>query len=668
MRKFFLVIAAFVCATITSFAQVENPVVWQNSIKELDNKEYTLTMEAQIDPQYYIYGMEEYKNGPTGTSFTFTTTGDIELLGGVVPSQKATVKFDESFQMNIGKFKGNVQFVQKFKLNSDKPASIKVMVEWMSCTDETCTPPTDEEFTFDFNSDGKASVAAAKPAESNSEPVGEIRSGNENARSLWSVIVEAVLWGFAALLTPCVFPMVPMTVSFFMKGNKNKAKGRAMASFYGLSIVALYTLPIAAIILITFFVGGDAVTADIFNWLSTHWVPNLIFFLVFMTFAASFLGAFEIVLPSWLVNKSDEKADKGGFIGVFFMALTLVLVSFSCTGPIVGSILVQSTQGEIWQPIIAMLVFSSAFALPFTLFAFFPSLLKNLPKSGGWLNSVKVVLGFIELALGLKFLSVADQTYHWGLLDREVYLSLWIAIFSLLGLYFLGKIKFSHDSEAPYLKVKNLFFAIITYAFVIYLIPGMWGAPLKALSGYLPPVHTMDFDLTKNTAVAASSNIDTSIPKPKYSDFLHLPKGLNFGFFDYKEGTEYAKKVGKPVFLDFTGHGCVNCREMEANVLSDPRVIKILNEEFVLISLFVDDKLQLPENEWVVSAQGKTLKSLGRINAAFQVEKFGINAQPYYVLIDQNGEKLNTPFAYEKDVEKYIEFLKDGIAKYKANK
>ncbi len=656
-------IVAILLTVTSSFAQIENPVAWNKSLKDLGENQYEISLEADIDSGYYIYGMDDYKNGPTGTSFKFTIDGSAKLIGEVVSSSKPKVAFDDIFKMDIGKYSGIIVFTQKVELESNSPAQIKVLVEWMSCTAEACTPPTDEEFTFSFN--GGIKKAAPAVVESSS-PTGEVRSGNENARSIWSIAIEAVLWGFAALLTPCVFPMIPMTVSFFMKGSDNKAKGRAMASFYGISIIALYTIPIAAIIFITYFVGGDAVTADIFNWLATHWVPNVIFFLVFMVFAASFLGAFEIVMPSWLVNKSDEKADKGGFLGVFFMALTLVLVSFSCTGPIVGSILVQSTQGAIWQPIVTMLIFSSAFALPFTLFAFFPSLLKNLPKSGGWLNSVKVVLGFIELALGLKFLSVADQTYHWGLLDREVYLALWIAIFTLLGFYLLGKLKFSHDSETPYVKVKNLIFAIITFSFVIYLIPGMFGAPLRALSGYLPPVHTIDFDLTKSVAVS-SANVDTSIPKPKYSDKLHLPAGLNFGFFDYKEGMDYAKKVGKPVFLDFTGHGCVNCREIEANVISDPRVLKILNDEYVIISLYVDDKLELPESEWVVSAQNKTLKTIGRINAAFQVEKFKVNAQPYYVLLDNNEEMMNTPFAYEKDVEKYIGFLKEGVDKFKAS-
>ena len=661
MKKAFLIIAVMVMTAISSFAQIENPVAWEKSLKDLGQNQYEISLVANVDSGYYIYAMDNYENGPTGTSFKFTIEGDAELVGEVIPSQKAKVAFDDIFKMDIGKLSGTITFTQKVKLNSTNPAEITILAEWMSCTDEACTPPTDEEFTFSFNGGiQKAATTAVTP----SSPTGEVRSGNENARSLWSIAIEAILWGFAALLTPCVFPMIPMTVSFFMKGSDNKAKGRAMASFYGFSIVALYTIPIAAIIFITYFIGGDAVTADIFNWLATHWIPNVLFFLVFMVFAASFLGAFEIVMPSWLVNKSDEKADEGGFLGVFFMALTLVLVSFSCTGPIVGSILVQSTQGAIWQPIVTMFIFSTAFALPFTLFAFFPSLLKNLPKSGGWLNSVKVVLGFIELALGLKFLSVADQTYHWGLLDREIYLALWIAIFTLLGFYLLGKLRFAHDSETPYIKVKNLIFSIITFSFVIYLIPGMFGAPLKALSGYLPPVRTIDFNLNK-PAVITATNIDTSIPKPKYSDILHLPEGLSFGFFDYKEGMDYAKKVGKPVFLDFTGHGCVNCREIEANVISDPRILKILNEEYVIISLYVDDKLELPESEWVVSAQNKTLKSIGRINAAFQVEKFGVNAQPYYVLLDNNEDMMNTPFAYEKNIEKYIGFLQEGVTKFK---
>ncbi|MFI3322532.1 MAG: cytochrome c biogenesis protein CcdA [Rikenellaceae bacterium] len=651
--KIFLIAFLAFFATI-SFAQVEDPVYWSSKTEKVSDNIYKLIMSADIEDGWYIYGAEEYKGGPNGTAFTFDLKDGVSLKGELKPISEMKKGFDEIFQMEIGKFKGGKAVFEQL-VKAEGSATITALVEWQACNDMNCLPPNEYEFTFKVG-EGEA-VAASNEAKS-----GEAVVSNSVAQvpqqSLWATILEAILWGFAALLTPCVFPMVPMTVSFFMKSSESKAKGRLLASVYGLSIVALYTLPIAAIIAITYFVGGDAVTADIFNWLATHWLPNVLFFIIFIIFAISFFGAFEIVLPSWLVNKSDTKADKGGLIGTFFMALTLVLVSFSCTGPIVGSILVQSTQGEVWSPIITMFAFSAAFALPFTLFAFFPSMLKSLPKSGGWLNSVKVVLGFIELALGLKFLSVADQTYHWGLLDREVYIALWIVIFTMLGLYFLGKIRFAHDSEEPYLKVKKLFLAIITFSFVVYLIPGMFGAPLKALSGYLPPMHTHDFNLTSmRSATAAKSNDLGTI---KYGDVLHLPHDIP-GFFDYDDAVEYAKKVGKPLFLDFTGHGCVNCREMEANVWSDSRVLQILSEDYVVVALYVDDKMQLPESEWVTAKNGKTLKTLGKKNAQFQVDKFGVNAQPYYVLVDPNsGEQLAPARGYDLSVEGFLEFLKNN--------
>ncbi|MEG0602666.1 MAG: cytochrome c biogenesis protein CcdA, partial [Mucinivorans sp.] len=513
-------------------------------------------------------------------------------------------------------------------------------------------------------------VAAAEQVEPLAAAIAAVpiveRTDTVSALSLWAIIIEAVLWGFAALLTPCVFPMVPMTVSFFIKGSANKARGRTMAMIYGLSIVALYTIPIALIIGITYFGGGETITADIFNWLATHWVPNILFFLIFMTFAASFFGAFEITMPSSLVNRTDAKADKGGLMGVFFMAMTLVLVSFSCTGPIVGSILVKSTQGEIWEPIVTMLAFSTAFALPFTLFALFPSLLKSMPKSGGWLSSVKVVLGFIELALGLKLLSVADQTYHWGILDREVYLSLWIVIFSMLGLYFLGKIRFSHDTKTDHVGVSRLFLAILTFSFVVYMIPGMWGAPLKSLSGYLPPVSTMDFDMTVAQAGSVDKAAQSVLPQRKYTDMLHISHGLE-GFFDMKEGLAYAKSVDKPIFLDFTGHGCVNCREMEANVWSDPQVLEILRRDYVIVALYVDDKKTLPQSDWVTDDNGKVMKTLGKINATYQIQRFHNNAQPYYCLIDPFTDTLVIePKAYDKSVPNFVAFLLSGIEAYKA--
>ncbi|MDE5944766.1 MAG: thioredoxin family protein [Rikenella sp.] len=698
---------------------IKNPVHWTFAASGEQ-----VEMSATIDGDWHMYDIGPYDGGPNATTFTFELPAGVTLDGGVQQLDRPTRVQDEIFGMEIGYFAKSARFVQKFKISprlatAGEPIVIKGSVEWQACDEESCLPPTDEDFTVTITPAKTVATTASAPAaelpaelnqpaapdpegtmvrdeaifvtpadttaattptEADSSAVGETSfeglQQNEN-KSFWTIIIEAILWGFAALLTPCVFPMVPMTVSFFMKGSDNKAKGRFMASFYGLSIVALYTLPIAAIILITYLVGGDSVTADIFNWLATHWVPNILFFLIFMIFAASFFGAFEITMPSKLVNKSDSKADKGGLVGVFFMALTLVLVSFSCTGPIVGTVLVKSTQGAIWEPIFTMLAFSAAFALPFTIFAFFPALLKNLPKSGGWLNSVKVVLGFIELALGLKFLSVADQTYHWGILDREVYVALWVVIFALLGFYLLGKIRFAHDSEVKHVSVKRLFLSIITFAFVIYLIPGMFGAPLKALSGYLPPLSTMDFNLAASAGggVPASggagvSTLDRSKIEggaPKYSDFLHLPHGLE-GFFDYRQGMEYAAAVGKPVFLDFTGHGCVNCREMEANVWSDPTVQRILRDNYVIVALYVDDKKQLPESEWVTTPDGKVRKTLGKINASFQIERFGINAQPYYVLLNNEGQPLVTPRSYDLDVNGFINFLESGLEAYKAQR
>ena len=569
--------------------------------------------------------------------------------------------YDDIYEMEIGTFEGTARFAQNILL-TEPEATVKATVEWMICDDSSCMPLTDEELTITVEGT-PASAAAIEAAGAQTEtPAVETKDAVGGNGSIWALIIEAILWGFAMLLTPCVFPMVPMTVSFFMKGSGSQAKGRFNAFMYGIFIVLLYTVPIAALILITRVVGGDAVTADIFNWLATHWLPNVIFFIVFMVFAASFFGAFEITLPSWMVNKSDSKADNKSLGGIFFLALTLVLVSFSCTGPIVGSVLIKSTSGgDIWSPIITMLAFSIAFALPFTVFAFFPSMLKNLPKSGGWLNSVKVVLGFIEVALGMKFLSVADQTYHWGLLDREVYLAIWIVVFALLGLYLLGKIKFAHDSDMPYLSVGRLTLAIVVLSFVVYLIPGMWGAPLKALSGYLPPVTTQDFVLGANTGTVAA---ESTQHKAKYSDFLHLPHNLD-GFFDLKEAEAYAAEVNKPIFIDFTGHGCVNCREMEARVWSDPEVLSILRNDYVIVALYADDKKVLPEDEWVTTESGKVLKSLGKINSHYALTTYGVNAQPYYVLQGRDGKILVQPRGYDLSIENFVDYLRSGVEAYK---
>ena len=566
---------------------------------------------------------------------------------------------------------------QKVELLQGNEVEVPVTVEWQACNDENCIPP--EDFTMNVKLPGGAGLPVIAPADgtANDAAADPNAAAPGQGKSIWGLILEAIAWGFVALLTPCVFPMIPMTVSFFLKQNqvaegeeKKKGRGKWLASIFGLSIVALYTIPIAVIILITYFAGGETVTADIFNWLATHWLPNIIFFLIFMIFAASFFGAFEITLPSSWLNKSDAKSNKGGLAGVFFVALTLVLVSFSCTGPIVGSVLIKSTQGQFWEPIITMLAFSIAFALPFTLLAFAPSLLDKLPKSGGWLNSVKVVLGFVEVALGFKFLSVADQTYHWGLLDREVYLAIWIVVFFLLGLYLLGKIRFAYDSPVEHLSVFRLILVIVVFTFVVYMIPGMWGAPLKALSGYLPPITTQDFVLDPNQhgggattyVVGQPAEDGDGVPASrKYADFLHMPYDIP-AFFDYEEARAYATKVGKPILLDFTGHGCVNCREMEARVWSDPRVLKLMKNDYVVCSLYGDDKKVLDKKDWVTTEDGKVLKSLGKINSYFMMKRYQVNAQPYYVILDPVTEKNKVPArSYNLDVDEYVKFLEKGL-------
>lgn len=714
-----------VLASVWTLSAQENPVHWNTSVEKGSNGIYTIRFTARIEVPWHMYDMGPYEGGPNATTITFKPDKSYTLVGSVKQQSTPHKKYDPLFEMEIGTFTGRATFVQQVKLApSVAGTKIAATVEWMACDESSCLPPADQDFLITVGDpNGQTSTASANgtdatrqlaaagqstgsdsnnpstTAGSADQPNGTAASGDTLAAtgvatlgattasdntqstveaadsptaqggSLWSAIIEAILWGFAALLTPCVFPMMPMTVSFFLKSSENKTRGRTMAALYGLCIILLYTVPIAVIILITQLIGGEAVTADIFNWLATHWIPNIIFFLVFMIFAASFFGAFEITMPSWLINKSDSKADKGGLIGVFFMALTLVLVSFSCTGPIVGSVLIKSTSGEVWAPVITMLAFSAAFALPFTLFALFPSLLKNLPKSGGWLNSVKVVLGFLELALGLKFLSVADQTYHWGILDREIYLALWIAIFSLLGLYLLGKIRFAHDSDTQKIGVTRLLLAIITFAFVIYMLPGMWGAPLKGLSGYLPPLHTQDFVLGSEapSTSTAPSTVTDGTPAPKYSDFLSLPHGLQ-GFFDYQEALEYARKVNKPLFVDYTGHGCVNCREMEARVWSDPQVLNRLRNNFVIVALYSDDKKELPQEDWVTTETGKVLKGLGKINAHFAHKQFGINSQPYYMILDTAGNQLVPGRGYNLDIDQFVQFLQTGVERFHAEK
>ena len=648
--KFLKTILVAVVALFSTTLVAQEPTTgtkWSAEVENLGEGYYNINVTAQVPENLHIYAMGEL-GGYNPTIITFASE-NISLEGETTPSREPHKYFDDIFMIDMGDYAGEVTFTQKVAALK-KNAKVAITIEWQECSDENCYMG-EQELEVKL---GKQTAEVVAPAAEESG----------NGGNFWAMIIEAIIWGFAALLTPCVFPMVPMTVSFFMKGSDNKARAKFRAIMYGVFIVALYTLPIAALIIITRVVGGDAVTADIFNWLATHWLPNIIFFIVFMIFAASFFGAFEIVLPSKLVNKSDENVDKKkGLGGVFFLALTLVLVSFSCTGPIVGSVLIKATQGEVWTPIFAMMAFSLAFALPFVLCALFPGLLSKMPKSGGWLNSVKVVLGFVEVALGLKFLSTADQVYHWGLLDREIYLAIWIVCFTLLGFYLLGKLKFKHDSEVKYVSTFRLFAAIGVFAFVVYMIPGMWGAPLKGLSGYLPPMQTQDFVMGSGSATAAADSEASAPTTVKYGDFLELPLGLD-GFFDLEEAKAYAAKVGKPIFLDFTGHGCVNCREMEARVWSDPTVKAKLENDFVICALYVDDKKQVAKEDWVTAANGKVLKTLGKINSAFALEQFGANAQPHYVILDAEGKQLGDARGYNLDVAAFVEWMDGGLAEF----
>ena len=617
-------------------AMQETPQIeWRGAVVAQEGNIYHLEFTCSVPAGWHIYDVKEYNNGPISTSVKLE--GEAKAIGALTLTSNVKEEYDSAFGMVIGTCEGAVSMLLKVESNAAAPKQIKAIIEWQACREGACSAPEEQEINITLPATAELNSGA------NTTTTGSIRDA-QSSKSLWSTILEAILWGFVALLTPCVFPMVPMTVSFFLKKSGDKTKGRFMAMMYGLSIVALYTIPIAIIILITYFAGGDSGIVFIFNWLATHWIPNLLFFIIFMIFAASFFGAFEIVMPTSLVNKADAKSEKGGLFGVFFMALTLVLVSFSCTGPIVGTILIKSTQGEIWEPIITMLAFSAAFALPFTIFAFVPSLLKNLPKSGGWLNSVKVVLGFLELALGLKFLSVADQIYGWGILDREVYLALWIVIFTLLGFYLLGKIRFANDSPAGHLTVTRLILSIIVFSFVVYMIPGMWGAPLKAISGYLPPIESQDFVISSNSVATNGA--------AKSSTISNSNKVYNF-----KEALRLSEQSGKPIFLDFTGKACVNCREMEARVLSNSRVQQILSENYIVLELYGDTRNPLPESEWVKTSGGTLLKTDGKVNSNLLLERYGVNAMPYYLLLDSKGNPLTAPRGYNLNVEEFIAYL-----------
>ena len=594
-------------------------IAWTVTAEEESDGIFVITFDGAIKEGYHGYPMTDF----SAPIFGFDNA---EVVGDVVETLTPEEHgIDELTGEPAFIYEHQAIYVQKIEAKAGQ--KVVGFINATICTNESnqCTANIVD---FTIQMPGKAAVVAAAAKE-------------DGASTLdWGSIITAILWGFAALLTPCVFPMVPMTVSFFVKGSQSPARGRLRALMYGIFIVALYVLPIALIMALTLF--GIDVSGDIFNFIGTHWIPNLIFFAIFMVFAASFFGAFEITMPSKLVNKSDEGADKGGLVGIFFMALTLVLVSFSCTGPIVGNVIIEATSGStnFWMPIITMAAFAIAFALPFTLLAWFPSLLKNLPKSGGWLNSVKVVLGFIEVALGLKFLMTADQTMHWGLLDREVYLAIWIVTFSLMGLYLLGKLRFAHDDKVEKISVFRLSLAIGVFSFVVYMIPGMFGAPLNAISGYIPPMSTQDYQV--------NGRVENVNAGRKYADFLHLPHQLD-GYFDLEEAKAAAKAENKPIFVDVTGHACNNCREMETMVWSNDQVLPMLREDFIICALYVDDMTKVEGG-----------KRLGAINSKLAQETWGVNAQPGYIIISPEGEQLAGPRGYNTDINGFVEFLNEG--------
>ena len=644
MKRFLSILSTLLISAV-AFAQGQL-VTWSSSVEKADGDVYKVIFTGKIADGYHTYTLTD-EFSATELMDPVVTGG--ELVGEPYELSTPTEETDE-FGDLARHYYNEIIIAQDVKAEGGAVFTGTIFTN--SCTGGACKA---EYHDFEVKIGEGAAVASAEdeaPAQKTAFP--------------WGLILQAILWGFAMLMTPCVFPMVPMTVSFFLKGSDNVAQGRFKAGMYGLFIVILYTLPIALLIVITRVIGGESVTADIFNWIATHWLPNILFFIIFMVFAASFFGAFEITLPQSLVNKSDKGSDKKGLAGVFFMALTLVLVSFSCTGPIVGNVLIQATSsnGAWWIPIVTMLAFSVAFALPFTLLAFFPSLLKDLKKSGGgWLNTVKVVMGFIEVALGFKFLSVADQTYHWGLLDREVYLAIWIVCFSLLGFYLLGKLRFAHDDEVTHISVPRLTLSIVVFSFVVYMIPGMFGAPLKALSGYMPPISSQDFVLTAGSGSYQVADVPAQQEGNKY-DFLHLPHGLQ-GYFDLDEALAAAKKAGKPVFVDVTGHGCVNCREMESRVWSAPAVLEKLRNDFVVVALYVDDKYKLAKEDWVTDeTTGDVYKDLGRANSYIARSKWNVNAQPNYVLLSPDGEMLVPVRGYDLSVEGFVDFLQSGLDAY----
>jgi len=682
-------------------AQILTPATWEIKLSKTDLKvgdEVEVIFKATIDDVWYLYANDfDPDCGPLLTEVQLSTLKNSEPAG-TLQAVNSISKHDNVFDCDVKIFKKKGEFRQRIKITGN-PVTISGSIEGQVCTeiDGKCISfeqdfsfeniavsgssrvplkdpesrarekafPAPETIQQEATKNGelaKDSIESQAPALSrnaatNKGPVLDpsILEGDppSHSDSIGGYMLLAFLLGLTSLITPCVFPMIPMTVTFFLKDNQSKKEGVRKAGWFGISIIVIYTI---AGTLFALLFGAEGLNA-----LATHWIPNLFVFLMFILFALSFLGLFEINAPYKLVNKADRAAEKGGMAGIFFMSTTLVLVSFSCTLPIVGNVLVLAAGGQVIKPVLGMLAYSAAFAIPFTLFAIFPEWLKSLPKSGGWLNTVKVTLGLLELALAFKFLSIADQTYHWGILDRDLNIAIWVVIFSFLGFYFLGKIRLAGDAVVERVTVPRLIMSIATFTFVLYLIPGLWGAPLKALAGYLPPMYTHDFDLISLNRKEQPNEI---CQEPKFAELLHLPHGLS-GYFDYDQALACARQQNKPLFIDFTGHGCTNCREMEANVWADPEVLDRLRKDFVVVALYVDDKTMLPASEWYTSTHdGKVKKTIGKQNADLQITRLDNNAQPFYVLVGKDERVLAWPYGYDKNPENFIEFLETGKKTY----
>lgn len=656
-KKFWVLssILVFLFAFNPVFAQVEEPVKWNLSTEVVDNSHVNLVIKAEIEDHWHLYGQYFGLGGPMPLYFEFTPDSKFELVDSVIENPTPIVEFDDVFEVEVNFFEHEATFTQKIKVLSDQGFNITGIIDGQACFEDGACIPLSYDMIFEIN--GGEIVSDNNSAAKGETPIivteNQFEKSEDDNSSLLSFFLLSLVFGIIGILTPCVFPMIPMTVSFFMQKSEKRSKNLLKAMIFGVSITLLYFL-VGVIVSLT-SAGANFTTV-----LSTHWIPNLIFFVLFLVFAASLFGVFEIVLPSGIVNKADKQVDKGGLLAAFFMALTTVVVSFSCTGPIVGALLVKAASGNVLEPAIGMLGFGLGFALPFTILAISPNWMKKLPKSGGWLNAVKVIMGFVILAFSLKYFSNIDQNYNLGILSRDVYLAIWIVIFTVMGIYLLGKIKFPHDSETNHIGFFRLLLAMVSFGFAIYLLPGMFGANLTGIAGLLPPKTAQEFDLTTTYKSPVEQN--SLCEAPKYADDLHMAYNVN-GYFDINQGIECAKSQNKPVLLYFTGHSCSNCKKMQAAIWSDDAVNDVFNNKVVMTALYVDEKsVKLTEEEWFTSSNdAKVKKTLGDVNADIQIVNFKTNTQPFYVIMSPEGKVLAEPMTYNNNPEEFLEFLNAGL-------